>query len=168
MLLNNYSLCTMHKSSVNIGFAENIMTILRILCYNGSLVTWTVVSLTTAKLKALIFSMSGFALYYTANMFILMIPYDFCLFHAQFCYIIIYIWKIKSCVHIADRCAPWEILHCCAEPCFVGAAILRGSCLSLIPRRDKRTLLLFWSVPCGGLVWFWCLNAHFSIGSRFW
>jgi hypothetical protein len=35
---------------------------LRILCYNGSLVIWTVVSLTTAKFKPLIFSMSGFTL----------------------------------------------------------------------------------------------------------
>jgi hypothetical protein len=32
-----------------------------------------------------------------------MIPYDFCLFPAQFCYIIVYIWKVKSCVQIADR-----------------------------------------------------------------
>jgi hypothetical protein len=49
-----------------------------ILCYNGSLVTWTVVSLTTAKFKPLIFSVFGFALSYTANMFILVILYDFC------------------------------------------------------------------------------------------
>jgi hypothetical protein len=39
---NSY-FCTTHKSSVNTG--------LHILCYNGSVVTWTVVSLTTAKLK---------------------------------------------------------------------------------------------------------------------
>jgi hypothetical protein len=32
------------------------MPILRILCYNGSLVTWTVVSMTTAKFKPLIYS----------------------------------------------------------------------------------------------------------------
>jgi hypothetical protein len=57
---------------------------------------------------SLIFSMSGFTWSYTANMFILMIPYDLCLFPAQFYYISIYIWKIKSCVHIADRCAPWS------------------------------------------------------------
>jgi hypothetical protein len=44
--------------------------------------------------------MSGFTLSYTANMFILMIPYDFCLFPAQFCYIIVYIWKVKSCVKL--------------------------------------------------------------------
>jgi hypothetical protein len=53
--------------------------ILRILCYNVSLVTWTVVSLITAKFKLLIFSISGFALSYAANMSTLMILYDFCL-----------------------------------------------------------------------------------------
>jgi hypothetical protein len=35
-------------------FTEKIMPILRILCYNGSLVTWTVVSLTASKFKPLI------------------------------------------------------------------------------------------------------------------
>jgi hypothetical protein len=55
--------------------------------------------LTTAKFKPLIF--------YTANMFILMILYDFCVSSAQFCYITVYtsIWKVGSCVQIADRCA---------------------------------------------------------------
>jgi hypothetical protein len=38
------------------------MPLLHILCYNGSLVTWKVVSLTAAKFKALIFSTSDFAL----------------------------------------------------------------------------------------------------------
>jgi hypothetical protein len=58
----------LHKSSVSTAFAEDIMLILHILCYNGSLVTRTVVSLTTANFKPLMFSMSGFALSYTANM----------------------------------------------------------------------------------------------------
>jgi hypothetical protein len=49
------------------------MPILRILCYNGSLVTWTVISLTAASSYI---SMSGFALSYVASMFILMILYD--------------------------------------------------------------------------------------------
>jgi hypothetical protein len=53
--------------------------------------------------------MSGFALSYTASMFILMILYDFCLLLAQFCYIIVYTVKAESRVQIADRCAPWEI-----------------------------------------------------------
>jgi hypothetical protein len=55
------------------------MPILRILCYNGSLVTWTVVSFTPAKFKPLIFSVSCFALSYTANMFILRILCEFML-----------------------------------------------------------------------------------------
>jgi hypothetical protein len=56
ILLKMSYFCTTHKSSVSIGFTEQIMPILRILCYNGSLVTWTVVGLTTAKFKPLIFS----------------------------------------------------------------------------------------------------------------
>jgi hypothetical protein len=63
----------MSNSSVRIGFAKQIMPILRILHYNGSLVTWTVVNLTTTKFKRPIFSMSHFAFTYTANMYILMI-----------------------------------------------------------------------------------------------
>jgi hypothetical protein len=40
MLLKMSSFCTTHKSSVSTGFTEQIMPILRIVCYNGSLVTW--------------------------------------------------------------------------------------------------------------------------------
>jgi hypothetical protein len=35
--------------------------------------------------------------------------YDLCLFPAQFCYMIVYIWKAESRVHIADRCALWKM-----------------------------------------------------------
>jgi hypothetical protein len=48
--------CTIYKSSLSPCFAKQIMPILLILCYNGSLVTWRVVSLTSAKFKLLIFS----------------------------------------------------------------------------------------------------------------
>jgi hypothetical protein len=41
------------------------MPILRILCYNGSLVTWTVISLATVKFKPLTFSTSGVTLSYS-------------------------------------------------------------------------------------------------------
>jgi hypothetical protein len=51
----NSSFCTTHKSSVSRGFTEQIIPILRILCYNGSLDTWTVVSLITTKFKSLIY-----------------------------------------------------------------------------------------------------------------
>jgi hypothetical protein len=81
-ITENPSLCTIYKSSVSTGIAKQNMSILLILRYNGSLVTWTVVSLTTVKFKPLIFSMFGFALPYAANIFIHMILYDFCLLAA--------------------------------------------------------------------------------------
>jgi ABC-type Fe3+-siderophore transport system permease subunit len=70
--------------------SEQIMPILRILCYNGSLVIWTYVSLITVKFKPIIFSLSGYTLSYTANMFILMIVCDFCLSPAQVYYITVH------------------------------------------------------------------------------
>jgi hypothetical protein len=42
-----------HKSSLSTRFTKQMMPILRILCDNGSLVTWTVINLTTAKFKPL-------------------------------------------------------------------------------------------------------------------
>jgi hypothetical protein len=94
---------------VSPGFSKRIMPFLLILCYNYSLVTWMVVCLTAAEFKRHTFSMSIFALSYAANMFILMILYEFCLSQAQFCYIIIYIEKVESCMQITDLCAPWKI-----------------------------------------------------------
>jgi hypothetical protein len=44
-------------------------------CYNGCLLTWTVVCLTAAKFKSLIFLVPGFALSNVANIFIFMILY---------------------------------------------------------------------------------------------
>jgi hypothetical protein len=67
------------------------------------------VSLTAAKFKRLILSVSGFTLPYAVNMFILMILYDICLLPSQSCYIIVYIWNVESCVQIVDQCAPWKI-----------------------------------------------------------
>jgi hypothetical protein len=46
-------------------------------CYNSSLVTWTVVCLTAAKFKPLVFPVSRFALSNVANICIFMILYDF-------------------------------------------------------------------------------------------
>jgi hypothetical protein len=83
------------------------MPILHILCYNGSLVTLTVVSLTTAKFKPHIFLISGLS--YTVTMLIRMISYDFCLLPAQFCYTIVHRKKDEVCVQITHRCAPWKI-----------------------------------------------------------
>jgi hypothetical protein len=61
---------TTHKSSASTGFTKQIMPILRILCYNDSLVTWTVVSLTAEKFKPLIFSTStNMSLLYPLGMY---------------------------------------------------------------------------------------------------
>jgi hypothetical protein len=67
-----------------------------------------------AKFEHLIFSMSGIALSCTANMFILMILYDFWLLPT----IIVYIRKVESRVQIAERCAPkfsggWKAMYKC-------------------------------------------------------
>jgi hypothetical protein len=49
-----FFLLTIYKSLVCPDFAKEIMPIQLILCFNGGLVTWTVVSLTTAKFRPLI------------------------------------------------------------------------------------------------------------------
>jgi hypothetical protein len=85
------------------------MPIMRILCYNDRLVTSTVVSLTAAKFTPHIFPVCFFTFSYTATIFILMILYDICLLPPQFCYQIVYIWKVESRVQIADRCTPCKI-----------------------------------------------------------
>jgi hypothetical protein len=96
--------CALYTSPLSVQALQSRSPILCILCYNSSLVTWTVVSLTTAEFKSPIFSMSGFALSYTTNM----ILYDFCLSPSQFCYLMVCIRKVESNVQIADRCAPWN------------------------------------------------------------
>jgi hypothetical protein len=57
-VIENSSFCTTYKSYLSTGFAMKIMPILRILSYNGSLITWTVISLTADKFKPLIFRLS--------------------------------------------------------------------------------------------------------------
>jgi hypothetical protein len=101
---------------------------------------WQLSDLTAAKFKPHIFPMSGFALSYAANIFILMILYDFCLLPAQFCYIIIYIRNVESRVQIADLCAPLKISSGVEN--LVLQALLSGRRLPLAPRRGKHESLL--------------------------
>jgi hypothetical protein len=56
-----------------------------------------------------------------------MILYDLCLLPAQFCYTIVYIWKVESCVQITDQRAPLENIQQCGEPYFAGTEILHHS-----------------------------------------
>jgi hypothetical protein len=50
-------------------------------------------------------------------------------------------------VQIVDLCAPWK-MSIGADNFVASDEILRGSCLPLIPRRDKRKSLLFINVLC--------------------
>jgi hypothetical protein len=80
------------KLVVRPGFVKQLTSALPILCRDGSLVTWKVISLTDTKCKLLIFSVSALTLSYAPNTLILMIFYGFCLPHEQFCYVIVHIY----------------------------------------------------------------------------
>jgi hypothetical protein len=104
------SLCTIYiyglyqSRQFSAGYALSYRT----LCCNGSLVTWTVVSLTSAKFEPHIFSVMGFALSSISNIWIMMISYDFCVLPPWFCYEIVNVWSFEKHVQIADQCAPWK------------------------------------------------------------
>jgi hypothetical protein len=74
-------------------------------CYNGHLVTGTVIRLTAAKLKPLIFSVSGFTFSNDSNICIFMILYGLCLLPAQYHYVIKYTVLRKSCATRRKSCA---------------------------------------------------------------
>jgi hypothetical protein len=132
----------LYTSPLSVQALQN-RSCLSYLCYSGFLVTRTVACLTTAKFKPVIFSVSGFCLFYVTKVFILTILYDFCLLPTQFCYIIVYTRKVESRVQIADRFAPWKISNGAENLVLAGAAILRGRCLPQIPRQGKHKSLLF-------------------------
>jgi hypothetical protein len=94
MLINVYTIYT-GPLSVQAQFSR-LFPISSSFHYNGSLVTWTVVCLTVAKLKPLILSMPGFTLPNITNIFVITILYHFCLLPAQFCYIIIHALNFES------------------------------------------------------------------------
>jgi hypothetical protein len=52
-------------------------------------------------------------------------------------------WKL--CANRGPVCT-LENFQCCGEPCFGGAAILRGTCLPQIPRRAR--ISYYWSNQC--------------------
>jgi hypothetical protein len=136
----NSSFCTTHKSSVSTGFARQIMPILRILCYNGSLVTGTVVSLTAAKFKPLIFFFwlrrDLYCEHVHSHEFIwfLLVAYKILLYnriHTE-------VWK--PCANRGPVCS-LENFQWWEDPCFVGAAIIRGRVIFLGVKGGRRARL---------------------------
>jgi uncharacterized BrkB/YihY/UPF0761 family membrane protein len=71
-----------YKASVSPGVVQQIMPILLTLRCNGTSDTWTIVRLTAAKFKHLIFPVLGFALSYVTNILVFMILYYLCLLPA--------------------------------------------------------------------------------------
>jgi hypothetical protein len=116
------------------------MPILLILCYNGSLVTWTVVSLTAVKLKPFIFYLSGLALPCAANVFFLMILYDLCLLSAQFYYTITYTEGWKPCANRATG-VRLGIFPMVLRTLFCRRCNFK-KCLLHTPRRGKNACIL--------------------------
>jgi hypothetical protein len=140
-VIENSSFFTIYKSSVSTGFAKQVMPILRILCYNGSVVIWTVVSLTAAKFKPLMFSVwLRLVLYYEH-----VHSHGFVWLLLAACTILLYNrahtegWKL--CTNRGPVCTLGNF-HWCGEPCFIGTAILSGRWLPLIPRRGRHKSLL--------------------------
>jgi hypothetical protein len=117
----NFSFCTTYKLSVSTGSAKHVMSILHILCYNSSLVTWTVVSLITAKFKPIIFSVSGFALSCASNKFILMIIYIGPHWKQSLQHFLIFVFLVFVA---AEVCLP---SRCVASGVFSGSTILTFS-----------------------------------------
>jgi hypothetical protein len=128
-VIKNSRFCTIYKSSVSPGFAKQIIPILRISCYNGSLATWTVGSLTITKFKPVIFS--GIALSYVANMVILVILYDFCSY--TYC-------RLESG---ANRCVSCKIQNGAgwtAQKTWLPTELLSLSAYPLLPTRVYRAV----------------------------
>jgi hypothetical protein len=98
-VIENSSLCTIHVVYAIPLSNQALQSRSRLLTYlmlqrqlshlNGH-------KLDRRQITPLIFSTSRFALSSTVNMFIPMIPCDFCFLPAQSCYITVYIWTVES------------------------------------------------------------------------
>jgi hypothetical protein len=76
-MLSKFRPCALYTCSLSVQAFQS-RSCLSYLSW-ATMAAWAVVGLTAAIFKPLISSMSGFALLYAANMFILMILYDLCL-----------------------------------------------------------------------------------------
>jgi hypothetical protein len=125
-------------SPPSIEVLEKRPCLLLILCCNGSLVSWTVVSLIAAKFKPFIFYISGVVLFYAANKFIPVILYDFCLLPTHFCYIIVYMRKVET--RVQTRAGVHFGIFPMVRRTFFARVI--GVCSPKIPKRGKHKSLL--------------------------
>jgi hypothetical protein len=122
-----------------LGTADYALVSPSSLCYHGSLDTWRVVHMTTAKFKPHIFSVSGFALSNVANIF--MILDDFCLLPAWFCYVIInarnfvvLTTRYIASARTAQTTSFLNVLYSCERECC-------GDCLANSVAHTATTLL---------------------------
>jgi hypothetical protein len=104
-------------------------------------------STNAAKFKLPVFSISGHALFYVANVFIPMIVYDLCLLSAQFCRAITNIRYLENHMEISNRYTPRKIIIDTENLVFQG---LQCQCLPQIPRRESSKLYNW--VFCGELI----------------
>jgi hypothetical protein len=124
---------------------SRLCLILHSSCYNSSLVTWTVVSLTAAKFKFMC-SVSGFT--FSCLWFYII---SACCLHN----FIIYTYK-KSSLKVFS--SSWISVRLgsgqwCGEPCFACTAVTVVECLPQFPMWSKLKLLWNQQVLCGRLAY---------------
>jgi len=95
-----------HGRPISPGIMQQIMPT----SYNyGSLGTLTIVCLTPTKFEPFVFSALSFSFAYVSNIHIIMILYDFCLFHAYFGHIIVNVRNWEREVSSSGHCAPEKL-----------------------------------------------------------
>jgi hypothetical protein len=67
----------------------------------------TIVYLTATKFQSFVFSVLCLTVSYAADIFVIVILNDFCLFPANFCYEVINIRNLELRMHIPGLCSLW-------------------------------------------------------------
>jgi hypothetical protein len=138
MYIHMYVQCIQGLFQSRLGTADYAL-VTSSLNYNVSLVTWTVIHMTAAKFKPLIFSVLGFALSNVAKHF-----HDFEWLLLVACMILLCHNKRtefgKPHAYLEPMCAS-ENCQWCGEPYFAVSAISGGHILPQIPRQGKHKSL---------------------------
>jgi hypothetical protein len=139
------SFYNIYKSSVSPGFAMQIMLILFSLCYNDSLVTWTVVSLTAPKFKPYILCVRLRLVLWSEHVR----SHDFVWPLLVACTILLYNrihtegWKPYA---NREPVCTLDHFQWCGEPCFADTAILREGVCRKFP--GGKSISNYWSNQC--------------------